>query len=75
MAHFESEGFWCPQISKGFVPWLDGFWHFNKVSILFYSILTRKWPIPLSSSVFFFFLLLSLLVMFFTINATFYFFV
>ena len=30
---------WCPQISKGFVPWLDGFWHFNKVSILFYSIL------------------------------------
>ena len=21
------------QISKGFVPWLDGFWHFNKVSI------------------------------------------
>ena len=30
---------WCPQISKGFVPRLDGFWHFNKVSILFYSIL------------------------------------
>ena len=25
---------WCPQISKGFFfPWLDGFWHFNKVSI------------------------------------------
>ena len=21
------------QISKGFVPWLDGFWLFNKVSI------------------------------------------
>ena len=30
---------WCPQISKGFVLWLDGLWHFNKVSILFYSIL------------------------------------
>ena len=31
---------WCPQISNGFVPWLDGFWHFNKVSILFYSCCT-----------------------------------
>ena len=34
--------FWCPQISKGFVPWLDGFWHFNKVSILFYSIFKAR---------------------------------
>ena len=26
-----------PQISKGFFfPWLDGFWHFNKVSIYLY---------------------------------------
>ena len=33
---------WFDQISKGFVPWLDGFWHFNKVSILFYSILFYK---------------------------------
>ena len=32
-----SPSVWCPQISKGFVPWLDGFWHFNKVSILFYT--------------------------------------
>ena len=37
--HSQSLEAWCPQISKGFVPWLDGFWHFNKVSILFYSIL------------------------------------
>ena len=33
----------CPQISKGFVPWLDGFWHFNKVSILFYSMFMRTY--------------------------------
>ena len=35
---------WCPQISKGFVPWLDGFWHFNKVSIylsIYLSIVLR----------------------------------
>ena len=30
------------QISKGFVPWLDGFWHFNKVSILFYILFYTK---------------------------------
>ena len=23
--HIELHIFWCPQISKGFVPWLDGF--------------------------------------------------
>ena len=33
---------WCPQISKGFFfPWLDGFWHFNKVSIYLRS--KREW--------------------------------
>ena len=26
-------------VRDSFFPWLDGFWHFNKVSILFYSIL------------------------------------
>ena len=42
--HSQSLEAWCPQISKGFVPWLDGFWHFNKVSILFYSIHSPEVP-------------------------------